>query len=372
MNYLIDAHEDMAFNMVGFQRDYSLSAESIRRKEENTDIPLRAGGETLLGYADYQRGRVALVFATLFCSPNKYKKMSTSLDDPAIVSYSTPAEGEACVYREMDAYRRLAEAHPEKFALITNRRAFRDLLKPWKMITPESNTIPSRMGLVMSIEGAEWLPEVNDVEKWWQEGVRLIGPVWGGGRFCGGTREPGAFTGEGYKLLQAMDACGFGLDVAHMTDKSVLQALDSYSGTVICSHGNLRRLIKDVQGERHLTDEAVRKLAERGGVIGLIPYNRFLDAGWKDTDPRSNIRLEKLVLHIDAICQLTGSADHVAFGTDFDGGIGWPAIPLELNTIGDMPLLEERILERGYTQEDVAGIFHGNWERILERILPQE
>ena len=66
------------------------------------------------------------------------------------------------------------------------------------------------------------------------------------------------------------------LDISHMTEASALQALDRYEGPVIATHANARALIKGVQGERHLTDLTIRRLIERDGVMGVLPFNRFL------------------------------------------------------------------------------------------------
>ncbi|MBC7324395.1 MAG: membrane dipeptidase, partial [Moorella sp. (in: Bacteria)] len=62
---------------------------------------------------------------------------------------------------------------------------------------------------------------------------------------------------------------------------------------------------------------------------------------------------------------------HVALGSDFDGGFGYPAVPLEINTIADLPKLAEGLAQRSYTSTDIAAIFHANWQRILERALPE-
>lgn len=364
MTYLIDAHEDLAYNMLAFNRNYATSAAEIRAAEQGKNLAELTGGETLLGYKDYQQGNVALVVGTIFCLAQKYE----TSDYPGLskVLYQDNASGEACAKRQRDAYYRLSEDAADKFRLVKSRADLHEVLQPWKA----GEAAGKATGLLLSIEGIEWLPQIEELEAWWEDGIRLIGPVWGGGRFCGGTREHGSFTSEGYRLLEKMQEAGFGLDLAHMTEASMLQALDSFDGCVFCSHGNVRSLIKDVQGERHLTEAVIKQLGERDGVIGVVPFNHFLDATWKDGDPRERIGIQKVIDHIDAICQLTGNSDHAAFGTDFDGGIGWPSVPLELNTIGDMPIFEKKLAEQGYTQGDIDKIFHGNWERIFERILP--
>jgi len=77
-----------------------------------------------------------------------------------------------------------------------------------------------------------------------------------------------------------------------------------------------------------------------------------------------------LAAHIDHVCQLAGNARHVALGTDFDGGFGYPAVPLELNTIADLQKIGPLLRDKGYQEDDIQAILHDNWLRILERTLP--
>jgi membrane dipeptidase len=221
------------------------------------------------------------------------------------------------------------------------------------------------------MEGAEGISAPGELEEWRQYGLRIIAPVWAGTRYCGGTKIPGRFTSEGFQLLESMAELGYTLDIAHMSEESVDQALDVYPGEIIASHANARALLKEDPSGRHLTDRTLRRLFERDGVVGVMPYNRSLLPGWKDTDPREWVTLSMLIAHIDHVCQLAGDARHVGVGSDFDGGFGWPAVPLEIDTIADIQKIAPLLAERGYSETDIAAIFHGNWLRKLEQSLPE-
>jgi membrane dipeptidase len=260
--------------------------------------------------------------------------------------------------------------HPDKFCLVRSRNDLAELLAPWTQAPVNDAPASHRVGLLISMEGAEGLRQPEDLEEYWQLGLRAVGPVWAGGRFCGGMYAPGGFTREGYRLLEVMDSLGYILDLAHMNEMSAMQALDAYAGTVIASHVNARALLKDARGERHFTDATIRRLAERGGVMGILPFNKFILSGWSETSDRNLVTLENVAAHIDHVCQLTGSVEHVALGTDFDGGFGWPAVPLEINTIADLPKLEPVLSQHGYSEAEIAAILHGNWQKVLERSLP--
>jgi membrane dipeptidase len=74
---------------------------------------------------------------------------------------------------------------------------------------------------------------------------------------------------------------------------------------------------------------------------------------------------------IDMVCQTAGDALHAAIGTDFDGGFGAEATPAEIDTIADLQLLVPALQDRGYAEEDIGAIMHGNWLRLLRRCLPE-
>lgn len=364
MSFIIDAHQDMAYNMLCLGRDYRRSAGETRALEAGGPLPAFAGGNCMLGWPDYQRGQVALIFGTLFLTPKRYQ--SGEWDNQA---YVTPAEARTLHLHQFDAYQRLCEENPTLFRLVRTRGDLDAVLAPWRNRPADFPDTTHPVGLVLSMEGAEGVRDAREFEEWWQRGLRFVGPVWSGGRWCGGMYEQGGFSREGRQLLEVLGSLGYTLDISHMTEESALQALGSYAGTVIASHANARALLSN-SGERQLTDRTIQRLVERDGVMGLVPYNRFLRREWKNGDPREQIPLEMLAAHIDHVCQLAGDARHVALGSDFDGGFGYPAVPLELNTIADLPKIAPLLREKGYGEDDIQAILHDNWLRILERTLP--
>ena len=364
MSFIIDAHEDMAFNYASYKRDYRRSALEIRKREAGSET-ISETDDTLLGWEEYQRGQVAMVFGTLFLVPGRH---SQSNHEKHV--YHNPEETRA-FHHEQIAYYQLLDHSPEHlFRLVLSRSDLAAVLAPWQSQPASYPDTTHPVGLLMSIEGLEGVARVADIEAYWDMGIRAIGPVWAGGRFCGGTKEFGGFTSEGYELLKFMARLGYILDLSHMTDLSARQALDAYDGTVIASHANARALLGPESGERQLTDEAIRSLVHRGGVMGIIPYNLFLNSSWnREIDGRS-ITLDLVVKHIDHVCQLAGSARHVALGTDFDGGFGLQSVPQGIDTIADLQKLAPLLAARGYSANDIDLIFGKNWQHILENALP--
>jgi membrane dipeptidase len=364
MPLIIDGHEDLAYNMMNFRRDYRRSAAEIRQIEQGTNVP-EHNGQALIGWPDYQRAQVAVVFGTLFVAPRRYTLGSW---DTQVFADST--EARPLLRAQLDSYRRLGENAPDFFRLVTNRSDLKAVLKPWDQTPAAFPQITHPVGLVMLMEGAEAIGDPGEVEEWWQAGLRIIGPVWAGTRFCGGTMEPGGFTSDGFRLLEKMSETGFPLDISHMNEISALQALDRFEGIVIASHANARALLKNPQGERHFTDAVIRSLFERGGVMGVIPFNSFLVPSWTPADGRQAVPLDMIPAQIDYLCQMAGDSLHAALGTDFDGGFGWPSVPDGIDTIGDLQKIVPLLAKRGYNEQDIENIFGGNWRRFLEKALP--
>ena len=359
---IIDAHEDLAWNMLSFGRDYTLAAEETRRREHGSLAP-EVNGDTLLGWPDYQRGRVAIVFSTLFVAPERRK-----LGDWDQQCYSTDDEAHLLYSRQLDAYDRLVDDHPDRFRKIEKQADLRDVLAHWERQGTDAHPV----GLVVLMEGAEGVRQPAELEDWYQRGVRIIGPAWAGTRFCGGTREPGGLTKEGYALLDHMAEFRLTLDLSHMDEKAALQALDAYPGAIIASHANALALLKGSQSNRHLTDRVIQGLLGRGGMIGIVPQNSFLQPNWRESDGRARVSLEHVVTQIDYICQMAGNALHAGLGSDFDGGFGLSSAPVEIDTIADLRKLIPILIQKGYTQADIAAILGENWLAHLQNSLPED
>lgn len=356
---MIDAHEDIAYSAITFDRDYSKSAAEIRKSEQFTEIPDR-NGQAMLGYSDWQIANVGIIFSTLFVMHRKYQQA-----DWEKVVYRNSQEAHSLLQQQVDYYSRLEDDFPEKFVLLKKSSEY---LQHWEIL--KNPSLPSfPIGLVLLMEGADGLNHPREMEDWFQKGVRIGGLAWAGGKYSGGMYESGGLTTEGRLLLEIILDLGMGVDIAHMSEQAVYQTLDIYEGPVLCSHANSKSLLNGHGGERHLTDTIIQRLSERDGVIGVVPYNQFLSAYWTKTFPRDKVTLEQYANHIDHICQVTGSASHVAIGTDFDGGFGYPEVPLEFNTIGDLPKLDAILASRGYNQGDIDAILALNWKRILDRIF---
>ncbi len=163
-----------------------------------------------------------------------------------------------------------------------------------------------------------------------------------------------------------MEEAGLILDMTHLSDESFWEAAKLFRGPVLASHNNCRSI---TPGDRQYSDDQIRLIIERDGVIGA-PFDAWMMVpGWTlDRAKSPRVTLEAAVEHIDHICQLAGNTRHAAIGSDLDGGFGTEQSPEDLDTIADLQKLNPLLRQRGYTDADIEAIFHGNWLRFFERV----
>lgn len=359
---IVDAHEDLAWNMMTFGRDYTRSVRETRALEAGSET-VEYNGETLLGWPDWRRGGVGLVFAVLYVTPEY-----AVLGPWDRTSYAGPEGAHERYWAQLDLYAQMVEEHPDVFFLIQTQADLRRHQELWQT-GPEA---ARRLGLVILMEGAEGVREPAELEAWAERGLRIVGPAWDATRYAGSCYTPGGFTALGRELLATMAELNLILDLSHLSEEAALEGLDSYPGPVVASHSNVRRLMPHTRyPERFLSGTLLGRLVERGGVVGIALGNKFLKDGWRPGDPREQVGLDEVVAHIDAVCQLAGDANHVGLGSDFDGGFGLAEAPVGLDSVADLKKVGAALARQGYAEDDVRSVLGDNWLRILHGALPE-
>ncbi len=373
MDFIVDAHLDIAYNALCFSRDYRNAAHRTRELEAGS-AQEKENGKAIVGLPDMVRGRVGATFGTIFVGPRD--NHTSPLTDG--LSYTTVAEAHEAGLKQLDWYQRW-EDREKHIRLIKTKRDLKEHLAAWGLqansdgaLSPLARPrVPGSIhpvGVMLLMESADSVREPKELEWWYERGVRAIGPAWSGTRYSGGTRAPGGLTQLGRELLDVVADLGMILDFSHMAEKSARDALERFEGKhVMASHSNPQTITPT---DRHLPDDVIRGIAERDGVIGTVLFNRFLKHDWTKADRKTGVKIDAIVRCVDYVCQLTGSADHAAMGSDFDGGLGAESIPAELDTSRDLYKVGDELLRRGYARADVDKINHGNWLRLMQAALP--
>ncbi len=357
---IFDAHEDMAWSALTFSRDYTKSAHDLRRREqESASIAPKVNDSATLGLPDWLQGHIALIAATLFVAPAKHWSGAWET-----IIYDTPAEAHAHAVRQINYYEELTD-RSDRIDLVKTKADLDAVLHTWDdAAAPDAR----RVGIMLSMEGADPIVAPDQVEAWYARGVRAVGPAWTATRYAGGTGAPGPLTDLGHALLTAMAPLNMALDLSHIAEEAYYQAIERYEGPVLASHSNPRRFCP---GDRGLSDAMIRLMAERDGVIGAVLFNAFLKPGWRMRQNRKDeVGIGDLIAAIDHICQVTGSARHVGIGSDLDGGFGHESIPAEFDTVADLWQIGDALRARGFAEDDVAAVMGDNFLRVYNAVLP--
>lgn len=353
--FMIDAHLDLAMNAIEWNRDLTQPLAGIRQREMHMkDKPDRGRGTVCL--PELRKGRIGLVVATQLARVTPSGSPLPGWHSPQQAWAMTQAQ--LAWYREMETLGEMVQ--------ITDTATLDTHLALWN-----NNDIPDEekaIGYILSLEGADSLVNISYLHKAHAYGLRALGlSHFGPGRYAPGTKMAGPLTAAGKELLREMGQLNIILDVTHLTDEGFDQAMDLYEGPVWASHHNVRKLVPT---QRQLTDDQIRRLAERDAVIGGMLDCWALDIRFIDTvsDPwQLDIKLSHLADHWDHICQLTGSSRHIAIGSDLDGIFGTEQAPWDLQSIADLQQFESLLSGRGYSEEDIDNIFHQNWLRVIRR-----
>ena len=350
--FIVDGHLDIAYNSLKFNRDFRHTVAELRQQEADAPSP---NGIATISLPDLIQGGVGLALASIFVMPLK-SPMKFVYHEPT--TYEDGRDAHRKGMAQLDYYHRLAD-EIEAVRLVTDRAALQEVVASHQ---PGQTPL---LGIVPAMEGADPIREPEELEQWIERGVRSIGLAWDDTRYAAGAwRDQGGITPDGYRLMEMMADYGLLLDITHLSEIASLEALDRYQGTVVATHCNARAL---VPGPRQLSDQQIRLIGERDGLMGVVLYNVFLRAGYRKGDPKAQVTLDHVVAHIDHICQVLGDAAHVGIGSDMDGGFGAADIPTGLDSAADLPNLAAALRQKGYREGDVAGIMGGNWLNLLQR-----
>lgn len=213
---------------------------------------------------------------------------------------------------------------------------------------------------ILCVEGGHSIEDdIDKLDSLYKLGVRYLTITWNNSTsWATSAQDPQAATKGlsefGRQVIRHMDSLGMIIDVSHVGPKTIDDILEVTVNPIIASHSGVRTLRNHY---RNLTNQQIMKIAQKGGVIGVIFYPPFLT-----TSPTATI--SNVIAHIDYIKNLVG-IDYIALGSDFDG---IERVVVGLEDVSKFPNLTEALLRRGYSISDIRKIYGENFLRVFRQV----
>ena len=267
-----------------------------------------------------------------------------------------------------------------------------------------------KLAALMGIEGGHSIEnDLHLLRDYYRLGVRYMTLTWSntnewadssGDINDTNVQHHNGLTEFGKDVVYEMNRLGMIVDISHVSDKTFYDTLLTSRAPVIASHSSARALTNH---PRNMTDDMLREIGRRGGVVMVNYYSAFVDENWrlayeaqakertaaidavaqqyKDADPVTRYRetdkvakqwaakiprppFEVIINHIDHVAKVAG-VDHTGLGSDFDGT---PSMPEGLDSAADLPKITDALLKRGYTAEQIRKILGGNLMRVFKEV----
>lgn len=311
--FTVDAHEDIAFHLNHFNRDFV-----------NPESPC------MITLPWIKEAGIRIVFNTVFIHP-KHK----------------PAKTVENAMIQLDIYDKIYSEHKEDVFQIKSKEDLKNL------------DYGTKTGFFTLMEGADPLRDPDDLYEYYLRGVRVLGPSWNNKNiFASGPDSDEGLSENGIELIKKMNELYITLDLSHLNEKSFWDSIELTELIPVATHSNAKALTNH---PRNLNDSQLKAISKRNGVIGIVFYNEFLKINNRFPT------LEDIYAHTDHILNLCGE-DHVGIGTDLDGA-QIKDFPEEVRQISKLPLVSEYFLSKGYSEEVVSKIMGRNFLRVIENNL---
>ena len=350
---IFDAHLDLGLNAIDWNRDLRKSVAELRAQERALGMQGELGRCTnTVSFPELRKAEVGVGLATLLA------RQETPINHP--MGYTTPEACYAVAMAHLAYYRAMERGG--RLRLLRTKGDLRRHVDDYR----QSSLAPP--GFILSMECADAVLDPENICEWHALGLRAIGVThYGDNRYGGGTNSDLGLAAEAWPLLAHIARLGVALDLTHLSDKAFWQVAERFDGRVLASHQNARRFCN---WQRQFSDEQIRVVIERDGVLGMACDIIMLQEGYvRGVSPRVET-LERVVDNIDHVCQMAGNTRHVGIGSDLDGGYGCEQTPADLDTIADLQTLPGLLRARGYAEPDIAAVMHGNWLRFFGETLP--
>ena len=259
-----------------------------------------------------------------------------------------------------------------------------------------------KKAVMISMENGSPIEEIYLLKIFYNLGLRVSGLThMENNKICDSSTAKeekwGGLSPYGKELIKEMNKLGIVIDISHSSDKTVLDVLELSKAPIIASHSCARGIVPI---QRNISDELIKKIAEKGGVVMVNFYAGFLDNDWREKSDKANSeiaplreeirkkyennkeayykemfevwkkysppppKIDKLIEHIEHIIKIAG-VDYVGIGSDFEGA----SVFMDgLKDVSDLPNLTYELLKRGYSKKDIEKILGLNFIRVLKEV----
>jgi membrane dipeptidase len=257
--------------------------------------------------------------------------------------------------RDINGWNAFIAAHQSRFLHVKDAAGF------------EQAKALGKIGILIGQQNSEHFRTVEDVDRFYDLGQRVSQLTYRGNRIGAGSsdsRDRG-LSEFGAAIVERMNQVGMAVDISHCGDRTSLDAIEASQKAVLVTHSNCRALVPN--SPRCRTDEAIERMAAKGGVMGVTMVRIFVRAGGPAT-------IEDVLDHIDHVVNLAG-VEHVGLGSDVDlvgRDLSVPcARKLDLDGIDYAKKvydLTEGLVRRNYSSENIELILGGNFKRALSEV----
>ena len=272
-------------------------------------------------------------------------------------AFTNMGEGDTLVncLRTIDLFHDEIKANSQDIGIVLS---YDDILK---------NIEQNKMSALLSIEeGACCKGDLGILRNFYRLGVRMMTLTWNYENELGFPNEiinnklvcDRGLKDRGFEFIEEMENLGIIIDVSHLSDAGFYDILNNTKKPFVASHSNARSICNH---RRNMTDDMIKKLADRGGVMGLNFYSNFLNENTKFSDLS---KLDDMIKHLKHIKNI-GGIEVIGLGSDFDG----IDCKVEIENASKMQILAEKIKKEGFTEDEVEQIFYKNVLNLFKEIL---
>ncbi len=261
--------------------------------------------------------------------------------------------------RDIDGWNAFIDAHAGQFQCIERAADFQQVKALGKI------------GILVGQQNSAHFRTVDDVNRFYDLGQRVSQLTYAGNRIGGGSSDPvdHGLSDYGVSIVARMNEIGMAVDISHCGDRTTVDAIEASRKPVLVTHSNCRALVPGTA--RCKTDEAIRCMAAKGGVMGITMVRSFVRSTAVSS---ARVTMEHVLDHIDHLTKLVG-VQHAGIGSDVDlDGRDTPVHPAKKFDLDGIDYAEkiydltEGLLRRNYSTSDIELILGGNFQRALATI----